>query len=95
MGLDEGNRFFGEMMSGVTTRYALGDGHPLVGKLSTNQSLTLDDGETTLFSLMCPGGSVLVDAGNGAAADIARAWLPRVRPVRVRGGTSFLVRPDG
>ena len=95
MGLDEGNRYFGEMMSGVTTRYALGNGHPLVGKLSGNQSLTLDDGETTLYSLMCAGGSVLVDAGDGAAADIARAWIPRVRPVRVCGGTSFLVRPDG
>ena len=60
--------------------------------LGGNQSLTLDDGETTLYSLMCPGGSVLVD---GAAADIAGAWIPRVRTVRVRGGIAFLVRPDG
>jgi 2-polyprenyl-6-methoxyphenol hydroxylase-like FAD-dependent oxidoreductase len=95
MSIDEGNRFFGEMMSGITTRYALGSTHPLVGRLSGNFALNLDEGETQLFSLMSRGHAVLVDAGSGAAANIAAARAPRVRIVRARGGPSLFVRPDG
>ncbi len=34
MDTDEGTRFFGEMMSGIRTRYDLGDENPVVGTLS-------------------------------------------------------------
>ncbi|HEX4069669.1 MAG TPA: FAD-dependent monooxygenase, partial [Planctomycetaceae bacterium] len=95
MRLDEGNRFFGEMMSGITTRYTLGGTHPLVGRLSGNIALNLDAGETQLFSLMSRGNAVLVDAGSGAAANLAADRVPRVRIVRARGGPSLFVRPDG
>jgi hypothetical protein len=95
MSLDEGNRFFGEMMSGITTRYALGGTHPLVGRLCGNFHLNLDEGEIHLFSLMSRGNAVLIDAGSGAAANIAAARGPHVRSVRARGGPSLFVRPDG
>ncbi len=95
MDLEEGNRFFGEMMSGITIRYPLGDSHPQVGRLCGDLRLTLDDGETTLFSLMSQGGGVLVDAADGTAERIARAWSPRIQTVRTQGGTSMFVRPDG
>jgi 2-polyprenyl-6-methoxyphenol hydroxylase-like FAD-dependent oxidoreductase len=95
LALDEGNRFFGEMMSGITTRYDLGDPHPLVGSLAADRALDLVDGEARLYAEMRGGGALLVDAGDGSAADAARAWAPRVRVVRARSGASMLVRPDG
>jgi hypothetical protein len=39
MKTDEENRFFGEMMSGITTRYELGDEHSLVGRLCGNLAI--------------------------------------------------------
>ncbi|PTL77743.1 FAD-dependent monooxygenase [Vitiosangium sp. GDMCC 1.1324] len=95
MDLDEGNRFFGEMMSGITTRYELGDTHPLVGRLCADRAVVLEDGETRLYSLMHRGAGVLLDAGGGAAVSVAKAWEPRIRALRVRGETSMLLRPDG
>jgi 2-polyprenyl-6-methoxyphenol hydroxylase-like FAD-dependent oxidoreductase len=92
---DEGNRFFGEMMSGIATRYDLGGDHPMVGRLSGDMIVEGDDGETSLFASMHHGEGVLVDAADGAAARIATAWAPRVRCVKGRDGTSLLVRPDG
>jgi len=95
MTLDEGNRFFGDMMSGITPRYDLGGTHSLVGRLCGNLVLNLDEREMHLFSLMSGGNAVLVDAGSGAAANIAAIWAPHVRIVRARGGPSLFVRPDG
>jgi 2-polyprenyl-6-methoxyphenol hydroxylase-like FAD-dependent oxidoreductase len=95
MSLDEGNRFFGELISGITTRYDLGDGHPLVGRLCGNLALNVDTGETSVFSLMSGGNAVVVDTDSGAAADIASAWEPHVRSVQARGGPSLFVRADG
>jgi hypothetical protein len=82
-------------MSGITTRYALDGTHPLVGRLCGNRALDLDAGETQLFSLMSGGYAVLVDAGSGAAANIAANRSPHVRCVRASGGPSLFVRPDG
>ncbi|HEV2677513.1 MAG TPA: FAD-dependent monooxygenase [Aliidongia sp.] len=93
MALDEGNRFFGEMMSGVAIRYDLDDPHPLVGRISGDIELVYD--ETMLFELMQAGNAVLLDAGTGAASALAGPWQPQVRVVRVERGPSLLVRPDG
>jgi 2-polyprenyl-6-methoxyphenol hydroxylase-like FAD-dependent oxidoreductase len=95
MNLDEGNRFFGEMMSGITTRYALGADHPLVGRLAGNLSIATNDGVVELFSLMQQGNGVLIDAGDGSAAEMASAWDPLVRTIRALDGVSMLIRPDG
>jgi 2-polyprenyl-6-methoxyphenol hydroxylase-like FAD-dependent oxidoreductase len=94
MKTDDGNRFFGEMMSGITTRYELGDEHPLVGRLCGNLTLSINDNETKLFTLMQHGNGLLIDATNGAASRIAEGWASRVSCVQVQDGTTMLLRPD-
>jgi 2-polyprenyl-6-methoxyphenol hydroxylase-like FAD-dependent oxidoreductase len=90
----EGNRFFGEMMSGITTRYELGDEHPRVGRLCGNLTLSINGNETKLFTLMQHGNGLLIDATNGAASRIAEGWASRVSSVQVQDGTTMLLRPD-
>ncbi|AKV00614.1 Salicylate hydroxylase [Labilithrix luteola] len=98
MNLDEGNRFFGEMMSGLATRYDVGDAHPLAGKFVANRSLTPErDGQSgpTLYDAMQEGNAVLLDTGDGSLSEVVRPWASRVTAVRAEGDTSMLVRPDG
>ncbi|WP_259194012.1 FAD-dependent monooxygenase [Bradyrhizobium elkanii] len=92
--LDEGTRYFGEMISGIRIRYDLGSDHPSVGRLSGNFALGDDCAETTLFDQMEDGRAVLVDATDGAASAIAARWDILVRCVPRRGGASLLIRPD-
>jgi len=94
MKTDDGNRFFGEMMSGITTRYELGDEHPLVGRLCGNLTLSINDNETKLFTLMQHGNGLLLDASNGAASRIAEGWASLVSCFQVQDGTTMLLRPD-
>ncbi len=94
MKTDEGNRFFGEMMSGITTRYELADEHPLVGRLCGNLTLSINGHETRLFTLMQQANGLLLDAANGAASRIAERWASRVRCVQLQDGTTILLRPD-
>ncbi|BBB95780.1 hypothetical protein ACVL91_004894 [Bradyrhizobium elkanii] len=94
MSLDEGTRYFGEMISGIRIRYDLGSDHPSVGRLSGNFALGDDCAETTLFDQMEDGRAVLVDATDGAASAIAARWDILVRCVPRRGGASLLIRPD-
>ncbi|WP_165445751.1 FAD-dependent oxidoreductase [Bradyrhizobium uaiense] len=94
MSLDEGTRYFGEMISGIRIRYDLGDDHPSVGRLSGNLALGDDDVKTTLFDQMEDGKAVLVDATGGAASAIAARWDIFVRCVPRRSGPSLLIRPD-
>jgi 2-polyprenyl-6-methoxyphenol hydroxylase-like FAD-dependent oxidoreductase len=90
----DANRHFGEMISGVTLRYDLGDDDPLVGRLVADLELTVDGVATGLFSLMRDGRGLLVD-GDGEASEQGSAWASRVRLVTAPGARSMLVRPDG
>jgi hypothetical protein len=94
MSLDEGTRYFGEMISGIRIRYDLGGDHPLVGRLSGNVALGGDGAATTLFDQMEDGRAVLVDATGGAASAIAARWDVLVRCVPAHDGASRLIRPD-
>jgi len=94
MDMDESNRYFGEMMSGLGSRYALGGEHPRLGTLSGDFAVSSEDGDTSLFALMQQGHGVLVDAGGGTATRIARNWQAQLRCVRAHGGPSLLLRPD-
>ncbi len=93
------NRHFGEMISGVTTRYDLGDDDPLVGRLVANHELTVDGVGTSLYSLMHDGRGLLVDGDDDDGAREAFAQTKssgsRVRVVKASGARSMLVRPDG
>lgn len=89
MKLPEGNRYFGEMITGVDTRYDLGDDDPLVGTLVSDQGLALEGGgEARLYALMENGGGLFASPGE-------RSLPAGVRHARTRGGLSMLVRPDG
>ncbi|WP_223635515.1 FAD-dependent monooxygenase [Corallococcus sp. EGB] len=88
------NRHFGEMISGIATRYDLGDEDPLVGRLIADTELTVDGERTRLYSLMRDGRGLIVD-GDGVASGQGAAWPPQLRVVKAPGARSMLVRPDG
>jgi 2-polyprenyl-6-methoxyphenol hydroxylase-like FAD-dependent oxidoreductase len=88
------NRHFGEMTSGVGTRYDLDDDDPLVGRLAADGELTIDGVPTRLYSLMHDGRGLFVD-GDGVASEAVLAWPSRVRVVKASGARSMLIRPDG
>ncbi|QIG99494.2 MULTISPECIES: FAD-dependent oxidoreductase [unclassified Bradyrhizobium] len=94
MSLDEGTRYFGEMISGIKIRYDLGSDHPLVGRLAGNFALGDDGAATTLFDQMEDGRAVLLDATGSAASAIAAHWDIFVRCMPRRSGPSLLIRPD-
>lgn len=94
MKTDDGNRFFGEMMSGIRTRYQLDDGHPRVGTLSGNLTLRMSGKKVKLFTLMQQGNALLIDGTGGAASTIAKSWAARVNCVQVEDRTTMLLRPD-
>jgi 2-polyprenyl-6-methoxyphenol hydroxylase-like FAD-dependent oxidoreductase len=89
MKLPEGNRYVGEMLTGVGIRYDLGDDDPLVGTLGKNQRLTLGDGsEERLYSLMSKGGGLFI-------SPFKRSLPQGVQHAHTQEGPSMLVRPDG
>ena len=91
MKLPEGNRYFGEMLTGVGIRYDLGDDAPLVGTLAKDQLLTLEGGsEERLYALMEKGGGLFISPSE-------RSLPQDVRHARTleKDGPSLLVRPDG
>jgi 2-polyprenyl-6-methoxyphenol hydroxylase-like FAD-dependent oxidoreductase len=89
MKLPEGNRYFGEMISGVGIRYDLDDEDPLVGTLAKDRLLTLaDGGRHRLYALMEGGAALFVSPS-------PRALPPGVRGAQTLDGPALLVRPDG
>jgi 2-polyprenyl-6-methoxyphenol hydroxylase-like FAD-dependent oxidoreductase len=85
----EGNRYFGEMLTGVGIRYDLGDDDPLVGTLAKDQLLTLEGvSEARLYALMEKGGGLFISPSE-------RSLPHNVQHAHTKGGPSMLVRPDG
>ncbi|HYQ27000.1 MAG TPA: FAD-dependent monooxygenase [Polyangiaceae bacterium] len=91
MKLPEGNRYFGEMLTGVGIRYDLGDDDPLVGTLVRDEQLTLEDGsEARLYALMAKGGGLFISPSERSLPQ----GVQHAHTLR-RDGPSLLVRPDG
>jgi 2-polyprenyl-6-methoxyphenol hydroxylase-like FAD-dependent oxidoreductase len=89
MKLPEGNRYFGEMLTGVGIRYDLGDDDPLVGTLVKDRNLTLRERrEERLYRLMERGEGLFVSPDH-------RALPQGVQHAHTQCGPSLLVRPDG
>lgn len=89
MKLPEGNRYVGEMLTGVGIRYDLGDDDPIAGTLAKDKLLTLTDGrEERLYTLMEKGGGLFVSPSE-------RSLPKTVQHARTKEGPSMLVRPDG
>ncbi|WP_125461778.1 MULTISPECIES: FAD-dependent oxidoreductase [Rhodomicrobium] len=95
MQFDNVNRFFGEMMSGLSTRYDLGSERDEVGRLIGDRPLGQGNTGVSLYDVMQDGMGVLIDASReGEAARIVAAATPRIRCVNAATGPSMLIRPD-
>jgi hypothetical protein len=95
MQLDDVNRFIGEKMSGLFTRYDLGSDCDDVGRLIGDKPINHGDAGVSLYGLMQDGMGVLLDAStDGQASRLAAATTQRIRCVAVDTGPSMLIRPD-
>ena len=86
--------YFAGRVWGVTTRYDLGDSHPLVGCSAPN--FELEDG-TTVGELMRSGEGLLLDFNGDAAAEPVddRSKYVSGRAKQQLGLSAVLIRPDG
>jgi 2-polyprenyl-6-methoxyphenol hydroxylase-like FAD-dependent oxidoreductase len=103
--LDEPRRHYAAMTTGLDIHYALGAGHPLLGRRVPDLDLTTADGARRVYSFLHAARPLLVDLGE---LDIA-PWTDRVQHVRARydgawalpvlgsvpAPSAVLVRPDG
>jgi 2-polyprenyl-6-methoxyphenol hydroxylase-like FAD-dependent oxidoreductase len=95
MQFDDVNRFFGEMMSGLSIRYDLGSERDEVGRLIGDKQIRNGDTDGSLYDVMQDGMGVLLDASTeGKASRLAAAITQRIRCVAVDRGPSMLIRPD-
>jgi hypothetical protein len=95
MQFDNVNRFIGEMMSGLSTRYDLGSELDEVGRLIGDRSIGDGDAAVSLYDLMQDGMGVLLDASpERTASRLGAASKQRIRCVAVDRGPSMLIRPD-
>lgn len=94
MHLDEGNRFFGELVSGVRARYDLGSDEPQVGCTGKNYPLAKGAPAPDAFSMMAGGAALLVDGTGGAASALCAPYAPRVLSAPAPDSSSYLLRPD-
>jgi 2-polyprenyl-6-methoxyphenol hydroxylase-like FAD-dependent oxidoreductase len=98
MGTRDGATYFAERVWGVSLRYDLGDGHPLVGRSCPDFELA--DGRR-LGTLLRDGSGLLLDFGRKAALEgLDGLWGDRVTYVgsdvkNSLGLSAVLVRPDG
>jgi 2-polyprenyl-6-methoxyphenol hydroxylase-like FAD-dependent oxidoreductase len=94
----DGATYFAERVWGVSLRYDLGDGHPLVGRSCPD--FELDDG-TRLGTLLRAGHGLLLEFGRQASLQaLDGRWGDQVRyvtgdPKDRLGLSALLVRPDG
>jgi 3-(3-hydroxy-phenyl)propionate hydroxylase len=106
--MDEPRRRYAAMMSGLDTRYDLGEGHPLLGRRMPDLEVVAESGPRRVFTLLHDARPVLLNLGEPGALDIA-PWSDRVQRVdasyagvwelpvlgAVAAPTAVLIRPDG
>ena len=95
MQFDDVNRFIGEMMSGLSTRYDFGSELNDVGRLIGDRPISHGDAPVSLYDVMQDGMGVFLDASSeGQASRFVAASTQRIRCVAVDTGLSMLIRPD-
>jgi 3-(3-hydroxy-phenyl)propionate hydroxylase len=108
LGMDEPSRRLAARMFGLDIQYALGEGHPLLGRRMPDLDLVTADGPRRLFSLLHDARPVLVNLGEPGGFDIT-PWADRVQLIDARyegacelpvigavpAPTAVLIRPDG
>ncbi|MFF3109018.1 FAD-dependent monooxygenase [Kitasatospora sp. NPDC057904] len=99
----DGNRALAETVTGLDTRYETrpDTGHPWLGRLAPDLTLTTGHGRTRLSELLAPGRGVLLDLTGGTDVRAAAAgWADRVGLVTATCPDhpdldAVLLRPDG
>ncbi|KAA6460947.1 hypothetical protein DYQ86_11760 [Acidobacteria bacterium AB60] len=105
---DSARKHYVAMISGLDTRYDLGEGHPLLGRRMPDLDLITSDGPLRTFALLHRGRPVLLNFGEPDAIAIG-PWAKRVRVIDasysgawelpaigvVPAPVAVLVRPDG
>jgi hypothetical protein len=108
LSMDEPRKRFAARMSGLDTRYDLGDGHPLLGRRMPDLDLVTAGGQLRVFTLLHGARPVLINLGEPGRFDIT-PWADRVQLIdatydgvwelpalgRVMAPTAVLIRPDG
>jgi 3-(3-hydroxy-phenyl)propionate hydroxylase len=106
--MDEPRTRFAAMMSGLDIHYALGEGHPLLGRRMPDLDLVTADGPLRVYALLHGARPVLLNLGKPAGFDIG-PWADRVQSVdaayagtwelpalgEVVAPMAVLIRPDG
>jgi hypothetical protein len=98
-----GNRAFAETITGLDTRYDMRPdlGHPWLGRLAPDLTLTRDTGTTTVATLLAGGRGLLLDlTGSSAVGRSAAPWKQHVDVVDAKCPDhpqlhAILLRPDG
>jgi 3-(3-hydroxy-phenyl)propionate hydroxylase len=107
LGMEEARKRLAAEMSGLDVHYALGQGHPLLGRRMPDLDLRTAKGPLRVFTLLHEARPVLLNLGVGGI-DIG-AWADRVRVVcaqyegtwelpvlgSVTAPAAVLIRPDG
>src|SRR5258706_6028852 len=104
--MDEPGKRYAGMQSGLDIHYALGAGHPLLGRRMPDVDVVTESGSRRVFTLLHDARPVLLDLGPGTFdispwasvrridARYAGAWeLPVLGAVAAP--TAVLIRPDG
>jgi 2-polyprenyl-6-methoxyphenol hydroxylase-like FAD-dependent oxidoreductase len=108
LSLDEPRKRIAGMISGLDTRYDLGEGHPLLGRRMPDLDLHTIDGPTRVFELLHDARPVLLNFAGPGGFDVS-PWAERVRLVDARESGVWelpvigevaatpvvLIRPDG
>jgi 2-polyprenyl-6-methoxyphenol hydroxylase-like FAD-dependent oxidoreductase len=106
--MDEPRKLLAGIVSGLDIHYALGDGHPLLGRRMADLDLITAGGPMRVFELLHDARPVLLNLGEPGGFDIT-PWADRVRLVdasyegewelpvlgAVTAPTAVLIRPDG
>jgi hypothetical protein len=107
-GMDEPRKWLAGIISGLDIRYALGEGHPLLGRRMPDLDLVTAERPLRVFELLHEAKPVLLNLGEPGGFDIA-PWADRVQLVdaeylgpwelpvlgTVTAPTAVLIRPDG
>jgi 2-polyprenyl-6-methoxyphenol hydroxylase-like FAD-dependent oxidoreductase len=106
--MDEPRKHLAGIVSGLDIRYALGEGHPLLGRRMPDLDLVTADGPLRVFELLHDARPVLLNLGDPGSVDIT-PWADRVQLVdasyrgewelpvlgAVTAPTAVSIRPDG
>ena len=108
LAMDEPRKRFAAMMSGLDIHYALGEGHPLLGRRMPDLDLTTTNGPLRVYGLLHRARPALLNLSEPSRFDIT-PWAARVNLIdadyagpwelpaigTVTAPTAALIRPDG